>query len=124
MLEEKQKKIGVIAASTGNHALALSYHGGQLGKMIRFYRKYENFIINDLKLYMKIIKETNDQYQLWIGNSGIPVTVVMPVVAPIMKVENCKKFGATVVINGADIGESREHALVIAKKKGYMYVNG
>ena len=48
----------------------------------------------------------------------------MPVVAPIMKVENCKKFGATVVINGADIGESREHALVIAKKKGYMYVNG
>jgi len=85
MLEEKQKKIGVIAASAGNHALALAYHGGQL---------------------------------------GIPVTVVMPVVAPIMKVENCKRFGATVVINGADIGESREHALVIAKKKGYMYVNG
>ena len=73
---------------------------------------------------MKIIKITNDQYQLWIGNSGIPVTVVMPVVAPIMKVENCKRFGATVVINGADIGESKEHALIIAKKKGYMYVNG
>ena len=55
---------------------------------------------------------------------GIPVTVVMPVVAPIMKVENCKKFGATVVIHGADIGVSREHALVIAKEKGFMYVNG
>ena len=47
----------------------------------------------------------------------------MPVVAPIMKVENCKKFGATVVINGADIGESREHALVIGKSQGLMYVN-
>ena len=34
MLDEKQKKIGVIAASAGNHALALAYHGGQLGKMI------------------------------------------------------------------------------------------
>ena len=48
----------------------------------------------------------------------------MPVVAPIMKVENCKKFGATVVINGADIWESREHALVIGNSKGLMYVNG
>jgi threonine dehydratase len=28
--------------------------------------------------------------------SGIPVTVVMPVTAPIMKVENCKKMGAKV----------------------------
>jgi threonine dehydratase len=31
MLEDKQKKIGVIAASAGNHALALAYHGGLLG---------------------------------------------------------------------------------------------
>merc|ERR1712156_821013 len=85
MLSDEQKKKGVIAASAGNHALALAFHGGQL---------------------------------------NIPVTVCMPVVAPIMKVENCKKFGAKVVIHGADIGESREHALVIAKKKGLMYVNG
>ena len=32
----------------------------------------------------------------------------MPVVAPIMKVENCKKFGANVLIHGANIGESRD----------------
>ena len=31
MLDEKQKKKGVIAASAGNHALALAYHGGLLG---------------------------------------------------------------------------------------------
>ena len=55
---------------------------------------------------------------------GIPVTVVMPVVAPIMKVENCKKFGATVVIHGPNIGVSRDRALVIGNEKGYMYVNG
>ena len=32
MLEPEQKKNGVIAASAGNHALALAYHGGQLSK--------------------------------------------------------------------------------------------
>ena len=32
MLDEEQKKNGVIAASAGNHALALAYHGGLLGK--------------------------------------------------------------------------------------------
>lgn len=31
MLPEDQQKQGVIAASAGNHALALSYHGQELG---------------------------------------------------------------------------------------------
>jgi threonine dehydratase len=39
-------------------------------------------------------------------------------------VENCKRYGATVVIHGADIGESRHHALKLAKKYGFMYING
>merc|ERR1719322_2337939 len=85
MLSDEQKKKGVIAASAGNHALALAFHGGQL---------------------------------------NIPVTVCMPVVAPIMKVENCKKFGANVIIHGADIGEARERALQIGKEKDFMYING
>merc|ERR1719361_3387730 len=84
-LSEQERKAGVIAASAGNHAQALAYHGGLL---------------------------------------GIPVTVVMPIVAPIMKVENCKKYGANVIIHGENIGESRTHALKIAAKKGMMYVNG
>ena len=42
---------GVIAASAGNHALALAYHGKEL---------------------------------------GVPVTVVMPVVAPLAKVDKCR----------------------------------
>jgi threonine dehydratase len=39
-------------------------------------------------------------------------------------VENCKRYGAHVVIHGADIGESRHHALKLAKKYGFMYING
>ena len=52
------------------------------------------------------------------------MTVVMPVVAPIMKVENCKKYGATVIIHGQNIGEARDKALVLGKDKGLMYING
>ena len=38
--------------------------------------------------------------------------------------ENCKKYGANVIIHGENIGESRTHALKIAAKRGFMYVNG
>jgi tryptophan synthase beta subunit len=55
------KETGAIAASAGNHALALAYHGQQL---------------------------------------GIPVTVVMPTVAPLAKVDKCRKFGARIIIEG------------------------
>ena len=48
----------------------------------------------------------------------------MPVIAPIMKVENCKKFGANVIIFGQNLGESREKALEIAKEKDVLYING
>jgi threonine dehydratase len=64
--EEKQR--GVIAASAGNHALAISYHGQQL---------------------------------------GIPVVVIMPKHAPIMKINNCRSFGAVVIVRGLDLGEVR-----------------
>eukprot|EP00096_Caligus_rogercresseyi_P012297 TRINITY_DN5100_c0_g1_i1.p1 TRINITY_DN5100_c0_g1~~TRINITY_DN5100_c0_g1_i1.p1 ORF type:complete len:493 (+),score=109.45 TRINITY_DN5100_c0_g1_i1:165-1481(+) len=85
MLSPEEKRQGVIAASAGNHALALAYHGGEL---------------------------------------KIPITVVMPQVAPIMKVENCKKFGANVIAYGQNIGEARMEALKISKEKGLVYVNG
>ena len=35
MLTEDQKSNGVIAASAGNHALALAYHGGLLSESFR-----------------------------------------------------------------------------------------
>ena len=48
----------------------------------------------------------------------------MPVIAPIMKIENCKKYGATVVIFGQNLAESREKALQIGKEKDFLYING
>src|SRR5919112_1052564 len=60
-LGEDAKKCGVIAASAGNHALALAYHGQLL---------------------------------------GIPVTVVMPKWAPLVKVVNCRSFGANIIFAG------------------------
>ncbi|XP_070562847.1 L-threonine ammonia-lyase-like [Ptychodera flava] len=85
MLPQEQKQRGVIAASAGNHALALSYHGKDL---------------------------------------GIPVFVVMPIIAPIMKISLCKQHGANVIVTGADLGESKKYAMKLAQEKGLQYING
>jgi|EP00670_Eutreptiella_braarudii_P010409 threonine dehydratase len=84
-LTDEEKAIGVIAASAGNHALAMAYHGRDL---------------------------------------GIPVAVVMPTTAPLTKVNNCRKYGANVMLHGNHIGEAYEHAVEIVKEKGYTYING
>lgn len=84
-LTEKQRAAGVITASAGNHALALSYHGQDL---------------------------------------GIPITVVMPLVAPIMKVQACRQYGAIILVRGSDIAECRIIALKMAKEQGLLYING
>ena len=82
-LSAEESKRGVVAASAGNHALALCWHGLQL---------------------------------------GIPVTVVMPTVAPMAKVDKCRLFGANVVIHGAHIGEAKQHAL--DAHADLKYING
>ncbi|CAK9292890.1 unnamed protein product [Gordionus sp. m RMFG-2023] len=76
---------GVIAASAGNHALALAYHG-----------------------------------QL----NNIPVTVVMPKYAPIMKINSCKQFNAQVIVRGNDLTESKQYAMYLAKIRNLVYING
>ncbi|XP_012275982.1 uncharacterized protein LOC105697329 isoform X2 [Orussus abietinus] len=55
---------------------------------------------------------------------GIPVTVVMPVLAPIMKIAACRQYGAEVVVKGAEMGEAKRIALKLAKEKGLTYING
>ena len=84
-MSEEQRKVGVIAASAGNHAQALAYWGRKL---------------------------------------GVPVTVVMPTIAPLTKVKNCRTLGATVVIHGATFADARDHAGVLADEKKLLYVNG
>jgi hypothetical protein len=85
VMKENPNLKGVIAASAGNHALALAYHGKEL---------------------------------------GIPVTVVMPTVAPMAKVDKCRQFGANIVIHGAHIGEAKEFAETLVEKEGLTYING
>ena len=76
---------GVVAASAGNHALALAWHGRDL---------------------------------------GIPVTVVMPRVAPLVKQSRCRELGARVVIEGANIAEAKDHAERFVASDGLTYVHG
>ncbi|OWF34823.1 uncharacterized protein LOC110443690 isoform X2 [Mizuhopecten yessoensis] len=85
MLNKEQKEGGVVAASAGNHALALCYHGKEL---------------------------------------NISITVVMPKIAPLMKVQACRSYGANVIVTGKDISESREHAMKLGKQHGLIYING
>ncbi len=55
---------------------------------------------------------------------GIPATVVMPKFAPLLKITNCQKLGATVVLHGKDFGEAKAHAHAIATEKGLAYIDG
>lgn len=55
---------------------------------------------------------------------GVPVTVVMPLFAPLTKIANCRRLGANVVLHGADIAEARTRADEIAAAEGQTYING
>ena len=85
LLPDDKKKKGVVAASAGNHALALACHGREL---------------------------------------GIPVTVVMPQFAPLIKVATCRRFGANVVLCGENFAEAKAKADELATAGGLTYVHG
>ena len=51
-------------------------------------------------------------------------TVVMPKFAPLVKVNNCQKLGATVVLHGRDFSEAKANAHEIAKEKSLAYIDG
>src|SRR5437879_4985259 len=55
---------------------------------------------------------------------GIPAKVVMPRFAPLTKIVNCRKLGAEVILDGADIAEARTRADKIAAAEGLSYING
>lgn len=79
------RRRGVIAASAGNHALALAFHGLRL---------------------------------------GIPVTVVMPRFAPLIKQQRCLSKQAQVVLHGEDFAAARAHAHELARSRGLTYIHG
>lgn len=84
LLTPEQRRRGVIAASAGNHAQGIAYHGRLL---------------------------------------GIPTTVVMPKFAALVKVTNCRHFGANVVLQGADLTEARVHAAMLAESEGLTFIH-
>jgi len=76
---------GVVAASAGNHALGLAYHGRLL---------------------------------------GIPVTVVMPEYAPLIKITTCQRLGAEVIVRGQDFAAARELADGLVETRELTYIHG
>ncbi len=85
LLPADQRTRGVIAASAGNHALALAYHGMLL---------------------------------------GIPVTVVMPTYAPLVKLSTCRHLRANVILQGNSFDEALAAARDIAARQHLTYIHG
>ncbi len=54
---------------------------------------------------------------------GIPATIVMPRFAPAVKVDNTRRFGATVVLEGDTFDDARAHGLALAKERGFTVVH-
>ena len=84
LLSEEQRSKGVIAASAGNHAQGLSYHGTRL---------------------------------------GIPVTIVMPVPTPTVKVMQTESVGGKVVLFGETFDDAYKHARQLEVEQGLTFVH-
>ena len=55
---------------------------------------------------------------------NIPVTVVMPRFAPLVKVNTCQRLGANVILHGASFAEAKTHARQLGEERGYTYIHG
>ena len=53
---------------------------------------------------------------------GIPVTVVMPISAPLAKVSGARDLGARIVLHGSTLDQARTEAQAIAAREGSLYV--
>src|SRR6185503_16928507 len=82
-LSDAERAAGVVAASAGNHAQAVAYHGRRL---------------------------------------GIPVTIVMPVSTPMIKVTQTEGHGAHVVLHGAMFDDADAKAQQMERDEGLVFV--
>ncbi|CAH0594300.1 unnamed protein product [Chrysodeixis includens] len=55
---------------------------------------------------------------------GLPNCVVMPVHAPITKVNKAERQGGKVLLFGTNMAEAKRHAMTYAKERKMVYVNG
>jgi len=84
LLDDDARKRGVIAASAGNHAQGLSYHGTRL---------------------------------------GVPVTIVMPVPTPTVKVIQTESVGGNVVLHGETFDDAYKYARQLEAERGLTFVH-
>ena len=84
LLDPVKSRRGVIAASAGNHAQGLAYHGRRL---------------------------------------GVPVTIVMPVSTPTVKVQQTRDHGARVILQGATFDEAYGHARRLEAQETLTFVH-
>jgi threonine dehydratase len=84
LMEETRRSQGVIAASAGNHAQALAYHGRRL---------------------------------------GVPVTIVMPLPTPAIKVMQTEGHGAEIVLHGEMFDEAYTEARRLEEERGLTFVH-
>ncbi len=84
LLTEEQRQRGVIAASAGNHAQGLSYHGTRL---------------------------------------GVPVTIVMPIPTPTVKVMQTESVGGKVVLFGESFDDAYKHARQLEAEQSLTFVH-
>jgi len=54
---------------------------------------------------------------------GIPATIVMPRFAPAVKVENTRRFGANVVLEGDTFDDASAHGIALAAERGLTVVH-
>lgn len=54
---------------------------------------------------------------------GVKAVIVMPTTTPLIKVNRTKGYGAEVVLYGDVYDEACEHALQLAKEKGYTFIH-
>ncbi len=83
-LSDTERSRGVVAASAGNHAQAVAYHGRRL---------------------------------------GIPVTIVMPISTPMIKVTQTEGHGAHVVLHGERFDDAFAFAQELEEQHGYIFVH-
>jgi len=55
---------------------------------------------------------------------GIPVTVVMPTYAPLIKQTNCRRLGAKVIVQGSSFAEAKQIADDLVQSEGLTYIHG
>src|SRR5690606_1858498 len=54
----------------------------------------------------------------------IPVTVVMPRFAPLIKRTTCRRLGAEIILHGDSFQEAYEHAQALGRERQLTYIHG